>query len=252
MLLGVIKMLGTLPILPLPAPPSDGEIGPLPPSQVPEQSDDEKKSEAEDQNKANKANSVPTSIATHTRNIGIVHPPADVRNIVDKTAQFVAKNGPEFENRIIANNAGNVKFNFLNASSPYHAYYQHRLSEFRAQNQASIQQQLSSEPVESSAPETAPSAPVSNGNEVVAKPDPLALFRPIRKVLEPPEVEQHTVRLPEGLTGEELDIIKLTAQFIARNGKSFLTGLTIREINNPQFHFFEANPQYVHVFYITC
>ncbi|KAK2417875.1 putative splicing factor 3A subunit [Trifolium repens] len=34
------------------------------------------------------------------------------------------------------------------------------------------------------------------------------------------------VRLPEGITGEELDIIKLTAQFVARNGKSFLTGLT--------------------------
>ncbi|XP_052207445.1 probable splicing factor 3A subunit 1 [Diospyros lotus] len=230
-------MLGTLPILPLPAPPSDGDLGPLPPSQVPEQSDDEKKSEAEDQNQANRANSVPTSIATHTRSIGMVHPPADVRNIVDKTAQFVAKNGPEFENRIIANNAGNVKFSFLNTSSPYHAYYQHRLSEFRAQNQASIQQQLSSEPVESSAPETAPSAPVSDGNEAGAKPDPSALFRPVRKVLEPPEAEQYTVRLPEGITGEELDIIKLTAQFVARNGKSFLTGLTSREINNPQFHF---------------
>lgn len=45
------------------------------------------------------------------------------------------------------------------------------------------------------------------------------------------------MRLPEGITGEELDIIKLTAQFVARNGKSFLTSLTSREISNPQFHF---------------
>ncbi|KAI7998818.1 putative splicing factor 3A subunit 1 [Camellia lanceoleosa] len=223
-------MLGTFPILPLPAPPSDGNLGPLPPSQVSDQSDDEKKLETEDQNRPN---SVPTSVATHTRTIGIIHPPPDIRNIVDKTAQFVAKNGPEFEKRIIANNAGNAKFNFLNASDPYHAYYQHRLSEFRAQNQTSSLQQ----PSDTSAPESAPSVPDADDNEAVTKSDPSAQFRPVRKVLEPPEAEQYTVRLPEGITGEELDIIKLTAQFVARNGKSFLTGLTSREINNPQFHF---------------
>ena len=32
------------------------------------------------------------------------------------------------------------------------------------------------------------------------------------------------VRTPEGLTAEHLDIIKLTAQCVARNGQSFLTG----------------------------
>ncbi|KAJ4973683.1 hypothetical protein NE237_006857 [Protea cynaroides] len=223
-------MLGTLPILPLPAPPSDGNLGPLPPAQVPEKPVDEEQ---------NKANSIPAPVATHTRTIGIIHPPPDIRTIVDKTAQFVAKNGPDFEKRIIANNAGNAKFNFLNSSDPYHAYYQHRLSEFRTQLQSSSQQSEASKPSDSSAaPETAPSAaPQADGNEAAAKLDLLAQFKPVRKVLEPPEAEQYTVRLPEGITGEELDIIKLTAQFVARNGKSFLTGLTSREINNPQFHF---------------
>lgn len=32
------------------------------------------------------------------------------------------------------------------------------------------------------------------------------------------------MRTPEGLTAEHLDIIKLTAQCVARNGQSFLTG----------------------------
>ncbi|KAK6919634.1 SWAP/Surp [Dillenia turbinata] len=224
-------MLGSLPILPLPAPPSNGNLGPLPASQVPEQPKEDKP-EQEDQNKV-------TRVATHTRTIGIIHPPPDIRNIVDKTAQFVAKNGPEFEKRIIANNAGNAKFNFLNASDPYHAYYQHRLSEFRAQNQSSGQQQQqpTAQPSDSSAAESAPSGPPADGNEEAAKPDVVSQFKPVKKVLEPPEAEQYTVRLPEGITGEELDIIKLTAQFVARNGKSFLTGLTSREINNPQFHF---------------
>lgn len=226
-------MLGTGPILPLPAPPSDGNLGPLPLSQVSEQQKDEKPSNEEQ----NKSNSAPASVATHTRTIGIIHPPPDIRNIVDKTSQFVAKNGPEFEKRIIANNANNAKFNFLIPSDPYHAYYQHRLSEFRAQTQSSAQQP-SSQPSDSTAPESTPPPPASDGNETAGlKPDPSAQFKPVRKVLEPPEAEQYTVRLPEGITGEELDIIKLTAQFVARNGKSFLTGLTSREINNPQFHF---------------
>ncbi|XP_034697228.1 probable splicing factor 3A subunit 1 [Vitis riparia] len=225
-------MLGAFPILPLPAPPSDGNLGPLPLSQLQDQTTDENVETEE----KNKVNSAPASVATHTRTIGIIHPPPDIRNIVDKTAQFVAKNGPEFEKRIIANNAGNAKFNFLNGSDPYHAYYQHRLSEFRSQNQSSAQQ-APSQPADSSAPESAPSAPHADNSETVVKPDPSAQFKPVRKVLEPPETEQYTVRLPEGITGEELDIIKLTAQFVARNGKSFLTGLTSREINNPQFHF---------------
>ncbi|XP_012478864.1 probable splicing factor 3A subunit 1 [Gossypium raimondii] len=234
-------MPGVMPILPLPAPPSDGDLGPLPPSQVPEAQNEEIQTN-EEQNKAN-------SVATHTRTIGIIHPPPDIRNIVDKTAQFVAKNGPEFEKRIIANNANNVKFNFLTSSDPYHAYYQHRLSEFRAQNQNqpnSQQQQpqlqsAGSAPAETATAAAAAAAAAADGNDaavVVAKPDPAALFRlPVRKNLEPPEAAQYTVRLPEGITGEELDIIKLTAQFVARNGKSFLTGLTSREINNPQFNF---------------
>ncbi|KAK8993665.1 hypothetical protein V6N11_007891 [Hibiscus sabdariffa] len=210
-------------------------LGPLPPSQVPETQNEEAPS-IEDQNKS-------SSIATHTRTIGIIHPPPDIRNIVDKTAQFVAKNGPEFEKRIIANNANNVKFNFLTSSDPYHAYYQHRLSEFRAQNQNqsnSQQQQPDSQLVDSAPtkPATAAAADGSDSVAAVAKPDPAAPFRlPVKKNLEPPESAQYTVRLPEGITGEELDIIKLTAQFVARNGKSFLTGLTSREINNPQFNF---------------
>ncbi|XP_045826396.1 probable splicing factor 3A subunit 1 [Trifolium pratense] len=224
-------MLGSLPILPLPAPPVDGNLGPLPEAQLTQ----EEVNERNENEKSSIEEATPTTVATHTRTIGIIHPPPDIRTIVDKTSVFVAKNGLEFEKRIIASNAGNAKFNFLNSSDPYHAYYQHRLAEFRAQNQSSTQQPGDSALLESAPP--APSATDSTDVATTEKPDVSAQFRPVRKVLDPPEAEQYTVRLPEGITGEELDIIKLTAQFVARNGKSFLTGLTSREINNPQFHF---------------
>ena len=63
--------------------------------------------------------------------VGIIYPPPEVRNIVDKTASFVARNGPEFEQRIKQNEINNPKFTFLNSGDPYHAYYQHRVIEIR-------------------------------------------------------------------------------------------------------------------------
>jgi splicing factor 3A subunit 1 len=39
----------------------------------------------------------------------------------------LARSGPEFEKRILANEKNNVKFNFLVPTDPYHAYYQLRV-----------------------------------------------------------------------------------------------------------------------------
>ena len=43
----------------------------------------------------------------------------------------MARNGPEFESRIRENEVNNPKFNFLNPQDPYHAYYQHKVKDFR-------------------------------------------------------------------------------------------------------------------------
>ena len=51
--------------------------------------------------------------------------------------------GPEFEDRIRLNEAGNTKFNFLNRHDPYHSYYQHKINEIKegvAQEQLAAQQ----------------------------------------------------------------------------------------------------------------
>ncbi len=51
-------------------------------------------------------------------------------DIVDKTASFVARNGPSFESKVKDAEANNSKFNFLNPHDPYHAYYLHKVKEF--------------------------------------------------------------------------------------------------------------------------
>merc|ERR1719178_455749 len=63
--------------------------------------------------------------------IGLILPPPGLREIVDKTAQFIAKNGEEFEQRIVANERENTKFKFLSPKDPYNAYYRAKIDEFR-------------------------------------------------------------------------------------------------------------------------
>ena len=70
-------------------------------------------------------NKMPPLEEGQTPSVGIIYPPPEVRNIVDKTATFVARNGPEFEQRI---KQQEVKFNihkksfytfFKGAKSPH-------------------------------------------------------------------------------------------------------------------------------------
>ncbi|RLV97799.1 hypothetical protein DV515_00011477 [Chloebia gouldiae] len=162
--------------------------------------------------------------------VGIIYPPPEVRNIVDKTASFVARNGPEFEARIRQNEINNPKFNFLNPNDPYHAYYRHKVSEFKEgkaqepsaaipkvmQQQQSAQQQLPQK-------------------ETVVPKEP------------PPEFE--FIADPPSISAFDLDVVKLTAQFVARNGRQFLTQLMQKEQRNYQFDF--LRPQHSLFNYFT-
>ena len=68
---------------------------------------------------------------------GVIIPPPDIRAVVDKTAQFVARNGKSFEERILASSEGKTpKFSFMKISDPYHVYYEHKIREFEEGIQA--------------------------------------------------------------------------------------------------------------------
>ena len=60
--------------------------------------------------------------------VGVIIPPPDIRSVVDKTAQFVARNGKSFESRIQGSSEGQTaKFNFMKQYDPYHAYYEQKI-----------------------------------------------------------------------------------------------------------------------------
>jgi len=166
--------------------------------------------------------------------IGIIYPPPEVRNIVDKTASFVARNGPEFETRIRQNEINNPKFNFLTLNDPYHAYYRHKVKEF--------QEGRGQEP----------NAVLKSGfGFLPQKPafaEQLKSAAEVQAPLEPPP-EFEFIADPPSISAFDLDMVKLTAQFVARNGRQFLTNLMKIEARNYQFDF--LRPQHSLFNYFT-
>nr|CAG8507449.1 15628_t:CDS:10 [Entrophospora candida] len=148
--------------------------------------------------------------------VGIIYPPPDIRNIVDKTATFVARNGIQFEERIRENEKHNTKFSFLNPNDPYHAYYQYKITETK-EGKTPKKPDLKESKVEVKDQAPPPKAPPK----------------------EPPPFE-FTTDMP-AISAQDLDILKLTAQFVARNGRQFMTALSQREQRNYQFDFLRPN-----------
>lgn len=161
--------------------------------------------------------------------VGIIYPPPDIRGVIDKTAQFVAKCGPEFEQRVLREQ-NHTKFAFLLPSNPYRPYYEFKVREFKTGV------------VEESKPEV-PQAVLDQKNKEAEKQKKKEQLKALtfggegkKKVAKPPPPDQYIVSHPF-IAPMDMDIIKLTAQFVARNGQKFLIGLTQRESRNPQFDF---------------
>ncbi|KZF20514.1 Surp module [Xylona heveae TC161] len=142
---------------------------------------------------------------------GIVLPPKDIRAILEKTAGYVARNGSVFEDRIREKERTNPKFSFLSIDDAYHPFYAWRLSEIREGRG------------------TAVSAGRANESAAAAEPE-----KP-KGPAEPPQFH-FSARMPN-INAQDLDVVRLTALFVAKNGRSFMTALSQRETGNYQFEF---------------
>lgn len=174
--------------------------------------------------------------------IGIIYPPPEVRTIVDKTAAFVARNGPEFQEKIRLNEINNPKFNFLNESDPYHAYYKHKVKEIEDNNGVDPAQ---TQPQVSLVPHQVIQQQATLANEV--QKQQTKIIEQIFIPKEPPAEFEYIIDNTPLVQALDIDIIKLTAQFVARNGRPFLTSLMNKEQHNPTFDF--VKPQHSHFSY---
>ncbi|KAI7905215.1 Pre-mRNA splicing factor PRP21 like protein-domain-containing protein [Cokeromyces recurvatus] len=131
--------------------------------------------------------------------------------MIDRAAANLSTKGPELENHIRENNKDG-RFNFLNPNDPYYAYYRFKYQEFK---EGKAQQP-------------------SNQNEEQAQATPPQ--EPVNLAPKEPEPFEFSAPLP-AMSAQDLDIMKLTAQFAARNGRAFINQLAQRESRNYQFDF---------------
>ncbi|OAX41319.1 hypothetical protein K503DRAFT_767789 [Rhizopogon vinicolor AM-OR11-026] len=157
------------------------------------------------------ANGVPSLRFTS----GLILPPPEIKSVIDRTALFVARsaNPPQFEDKIRENQRQDPKFSFLNPADPYHAYYRHRMDKIAA-----------GEELEDNSQEKEKTAGVE---EMLVIPEDLGV--------EPPQ-PQFVMDMPN-VSHIDLDIMKLTALFTARRGRTFLATLSHNEGRNYQFDF---------------
>jgi splicing factor 3A subunit 1 len=154
--------------------------------------------------------------------------------IVEKTAGYVARNGPVFEgrksillsfaykhskhlfkiDRIREKERGNPKFSFLSQGDAYNAFYLWRLTEVREGRGTAVSAGRVGE-----AAQVEPEKP--KGPE------------------KPPDFH-FSARMPN-ISAQDLDVVKLTALFVAANGRQFMTTLSQKETGNYQFDFLRPN-----------
>ncbi|EPS36799.1 hypothetical protein H072_9665 [Dactylellina haptotyla CBS 200.50] len=154
---------------------------------------------------------------------GVVLPPKEIRAIVEKTAGYVARNGEAFEMRIRDKERTNPKFSFLTPGDPYNPFYVWRLEETRAGRSTAV---AAGRTDASAAPVAEPETP----------PGPA-----------PPPEFQFSARMP-AISAQDLDVLRLTALFVAKNGRQFMTTLSQREARNYQFDFLRPNHSFYQYF----
>jgi splicing factor 3A subunit 1 len=145
---------------------------------------------------------------------GVVLPPKGIRITIEKTAGYVDRGGRAFEDRVRDNNKGKPQFSFLDPADPYNPYYLWRLGEIKDGRGTAVAAGREGEAVAPAA--QAPAGPPK-----------------------PPDFE-FSARMPN-ISASDLEVVKLTALFVAKNGRQFMTGLSQREAGNYQFDFLRPN-----------
>lgn len=143
---------------------------------------------------------------------GVTLPPPQVRGKIETVAGYVIRSGPQFEDIVRKKNAGTNQTTFLETGDAYEPYYRWRLAEIKAGRGFN-----------------------ENDRAIASKTDVTFAGRE-HKAPPKPEDFKFSARMPN-ISAQDMDIVKLTAQYAAKNGRAWVTQLSQREGGNYQFDF---------------
>ncbi|KAL9656293.1 hypothetical protein ABK040_007906 [Willaertia magna] len=141
-------------------------------------------------------------------NIGIIIPPPSLKHTIEVTADHIVKNGLHFEKKKI---------------------------------EESIEDEIMRDRDSKEELDT-------KENTIVSKSASITFRKDRTKPTKDPFEYFYDIPIPTTMRALELDIIKLTAQFTAMNGRQFLSNLLQKESKNPQFDFLKTNHKHYHFF----
>ena len=172
----------------------------------------------------------------------LVIPPPEIRSVVDKTAEFVAKMGDEFEKKVIQQQGKDRKFGFLLADNPYRRYYEQRVKDLREGRTGQISAVPKAlEDLRREEAQKAADGPASK------KKSQLFMLKDEIEVAAP-GADMYAISYPSGIGLKDIERMKLTALFVARNGELFAEGLAHRESRNKDFDFLSEDSD-LHTFF---
>ena len=194
--------------------------------------------------------------------ISMIYPPPETKKVIDKAATLVAQYGIQVETSM----KEDINFSFINKTDPYYPYYQSKILESKEELKKNLskkmeeyysqednknnekQEFLNKKRKEDNLVELEKEAKELLKEAMRDKIDLLKSDKNIDNLDKIPHPDIFSVPQPN-ISGTELDIIKISAQFVAKNGQKFLSDLIKREKDNPQFDFMK--PQHTLFGYFT-
>ena len=197
--------------------------------------------------------------------ITMIYPPPETKKVIDKAATLVAQYGIQVETSM----REDPNFSFINRSDPYYPYYQSKIKqskeelrenlskkmeEYYSKEQKGLnndnQEFLNKKRKEDNLVELEKEAKELLKEAMQDKIDLLRSDKNLNNLEKIPQPLPDIFSVPQpNISGTELDIIKISAQFVAKNGQKFLSDLIRREKDNPQFDFMK--PQHTLFGYFT-
>ena len=195
----------------------------------------------EEENKMDKTNNNNSSLGN---GISMIYPPPETKKVIDKAATLVAQYGIQVESTM----KEDPSFSFINKNDPYYPYYQMKISKEKETLKKNLEEIVSKKnneflnkkrkeekpEIEKEAKELLKEAMQDKINLLKTEKNP-DINSDNKKISSIPQSIFSVI--PPNISGTELDIIKITAQFVAKNGQKFLSDLIRREKDNPQFDF---------------
>ncbi|KAF2467242.1 uncharacterized protein BDR25DRAFT_305670 [Lindgomyces ingoldianus] len=149
----------------------------------------------------------------------VVIPPKQVRDDISRTADFIHRRGEGTEHHLRERSGHMQKFSFLNKDDAYYAYFAWYLNELNQGRGATGTDGTGAQQAQDNKPKGPP---------------------------EPPKF-RFSARMPN-ISAKDLEILKVTAAYTARNGENWLKELRGREGANFQFDFLRPNHSFFQFF----